>query len=89
MLIDRYVRIVNPSPGHMPTKGMARFTGGVNVILALESLQAKKSAELLHYRGADIKNVEGVNFVDTKPKTGHNWMFCLWMVILGILWLQT
>ena len=55
MLIDRYVRIVNPSPGHMPTKGMARFTGGVNVTLALESLQAKKSAELLHYRGADIK----------------------------------
>jgi hypothetical protein len=45
MLIDRYVRIVNPSPGHMPTKGMARFTGGVNVTLALESLQAKKSAE--------------------------------------------
>ena len=89
MLIDRYVRIVNPSPGHMPTKGMARCTGGVNVTLALESLQAKKSAELLHYRGADIKNVEDVNCVDSKPKTDHNWMFCLWTVILGILWLQT
>tara|TARA_Y100001972_G_C7636251_1_gene319457 strand:+ start:196 stop:393 length:198 start_codon:yes stop_codon:yes gene_type:complete len=65
----------------MPTKGMTRYIGGVSVIPVLGNLQARKLAELLHYRGQDTRNGKNVNYADLRHRTRHNLMFCLLMVI--------
>ena len=61
----------------MPTRKMIGYTGVGSVTLATERSHEKELEASLHYRDQDIRNVGNVNYVDSKPRINHSWMYFL------------
>ena len=76
----RSARSVNQNLGRMPTGVMARFIGGADVLRVSEKSPVRKQEASLHWIDQVTPKKRNVNCVDSRPRTKHNLISCLWTV---------